>query len=264
MRPGKMSRAGFLGEDEKLEDVLKEDDSTVKNLGLTHEKIADCLKYLVRKHMQIVYDYKSKAYDPKFKEKDYCDENDPRHIGTEIDGKYIVWSTGWMGSQECPWDNSRDCGSMDFQVQNKKTGEEISFPGLMMHLIKEHNFYEGKGTSYRLDPAKAVKVLEITPDADYSIKTTEECVWDGGSGTNDPDDDFIDSRKAMNNAEQVIKLKGGAKAYIYKNDLWLVSDKDVKLKEQLVIDGHKVLIYGGNINRGQWVYHKEKQKRVIV
>ncbi len=44
MRPKQESLAGFLGEDEKLLDVLVMDNTTVKEAGLTHQKVAHPLK----------------------------------------------------------------------------------------------------------------------------------------------------------------------------------------------------------------------------
>ena len=67
-----------------------------------------------------------------------------------------------MGLQQCPWCGyvSQICGS-DYTVENTNLKEKISFPGLILHLIREHHFFEGKGTRYRVDPEDVVRILEV-------------------------------------------------------------------------------------------------------
>ena len=48
MKPGGLSMGGFLGEYEKLDEVLSADDETIKKLSLTHEQIASRLEYFSR------------------------------------------------------------------------------------------------------------------------------------------------------------------------------------------------------------------------
>jgi hypothetical protein len=140
MRPGQLSRGGFLGTEERLEDVLKADDETVKRLGLTHDKIADRIEYFISA------------------------VNYPEREGQLIKGKYLVGGITYRGGQECPW---RDAGfmmpdsSMDMFIINQELNEELRFPGAIVHLIRKHHFYEGKGSPYRVDPEKAARVLEI-------------------------------------------------------------------------------------------------------
>lgn len=139
MRPGNLSYGGFLGEKEKLDDVLKADDETVRKLGLTHEKIADRIGYFI------------KAMGCPTKE------------GKVIDEKYLIGGTAWRGGQGCPWEDSSfmEASSMDLYVKNLENKEHINFPGGIVHLIRKHHFYEGKESPYRVDPERIVKVLDI-------------------------------------------------------------------------------------------------------
>ncbi|MBN2052648.1 hypothetical protein JW756_04040 [Candidatus Woesearchaeota archaeon] len=140
MMPGMLSSGGFLGRNEKLEDVLREDDKTVKKLGLTHEKIADRIAYLID---AIGY---------------------PRREGKLIDGKYLVGGIVFRGGQKCPWGDAgfmMPNSNVDLYVQNQETGERLDFPGGIVHLIREHHFYEGKKSPYRVDPELAARVLNI-------------------------------------------------------------------------------------------------------
>ena len=46
-------------------------------------------------------------------------------------------------------------------ILNRETGESFTGPGLIVHLIREHHFFEGKESPYRVEPEKAVRVLEL-------------------------------------------------------------------------------------------------------
>ena len=141
MRPGKLSMGGFLGDAERLDEVLRADDETVRRLGLTHEQIADRIEYFIR-----VIGYPTKE-------------------GKVVDGKYLGGGVVYRGCQTCPW---KDLGIMphsnlDLFVRNQDTHEELRFPGAIVHLIRNHYFYEGKQSPYRVDPEQAVRVLDVKP-----------------------------------------------------------------------------------------------------
>jgi hypothetical protein len=139
MRPGRLSTLGFLGPTEKLYEVLREDDETVRRLGLTHEAIADRIEYFI----------KAVGY--------------PSLEGVIIDGIYRVGGKVWRGGQECPWKDVSymPYSNMDLFVINTETGERLDFPGGIVHLIRKHHFYEGKESPYRVDPEKAARVLNL-------------------------------------------------------------------------------------------------------
>ena len=140
MKPGKLSDGGFLGSDEKLDEILRADDETVNRLGLTHERIADRLAYFVN----------AVGY--------------PSREGRIVDGKYLVGGETWRGGQECPWGDigfAMPNSSVDLYVRNQEIGEQLDFPGGIVHLIREHHFYEGRQSPYRVDPEKAARVLDI-------------------------------------------------------------------------------------------------------
>jgi hypothetical protein len=39
--------------------------------------------------------------------------------------------------------------------------KEIDYTPISIHLIREHGFYQGKGSLYRLDPEEVAKFLEL-------------------------------------------------------------------------------------------------------
>lgn len=136
--PEKSSSAGFLIEGEKLKDVIMADRAICEELQIKpHEigqKIFELLERAIKKQ-----------------------EGVPKNP-VIISGFEIRWDT-WRGIQDCPFDGSFESFSnIDFTITNLKTGESFSGPGLIAHLLKNHDFFEGH-TSYRVDPEQAIKVL---------------------------------------------------------------------------------------------------------
>jgi hypothetical protein len=80
--------------------------------------------------------------------------------GHLVGGMLQVFFTVYRGFQPCPWCYDSTWGYFDFLILNRRSGEYITGPGLIVHLIREHQFFEGSGSPYRLEPLKAIRVLE--------------------------------------------------------------------------------------------------------
>ena len=78
-------------------------------------------------------------------------------------GQLQVWINRYRGFQTCPWECHKEAkwSSIDFLVLNRTTGEGITGPGLIVHLIREHQFFEGEKTPYRVHPDRLAKVLAL-------------------------------------------------------------------------------------------------------
>lgn len=141
MRSGEFSDAGFLKSDENLKDSIYHDATTLRRIGVTHEQVADTLECLIT----------TPTLPKGFR-------------------RAIVGSLGW---QRCPFEKPQErqkirerppYSSDDFYIFDSNTKKILlQFGGLLIHLIREHQFFEGEGTEYRLDPEQAVKVLQIKP-----------------------------------------------------------------------------------------------------
>jgi hypothetical protein len=91
-------------------------------------------------------------------------------------GNLYTCIVAYMGFQECPWGcTPKDVkyfaqwGSFDFFIFTLRTGDFISGPGLVIHLIREHGFFEGPESPYRVDPVKTSRLLELTDSVPASI-----------------------------------------------------------------------------------------------
>ncbi len=130
MRPGVISLEGLLGKDTRnLLDILIDDDGQVKRLKLTHELIAEKMSLL-------------------------------RDKGKRGLGEFIE-------VMPCPFEHPGIFPKTNITVRNKKKAREINYTDMNIHLIREHGFYEGKGSRFRLEPEEFAEVLEIQPDTSY-------------------------------------------------------------------------------------------------
>lgn len=148
MRPGAFSRVGFLGPDERLQDVLETDARTLEELHLDYGQLTAPLDSLIVEA-----------------------ENSPRRR-TEVDGRFLAEVVVHTGFQICPWavdPNHSQCtagqgvqhASVDWFVRNLKTGRELRGPGLIVHLIRDHHFFQGRGSPLRVDPSDLAELLGL-------------------------------------------------------------------------------------------------------
>lgn len=143
MRPcWQFSDSGFLGATESLLDVLARDRETLRRYDITTEEIANLLDQTISGRLEC-----------------YRVE-----LGTEV---YEVSAIEYLGSLSCPFerkinDSFVHKGPMDYKldikhrgkheyiITNIKTRKSILLPGLLVHLIRAHEFFEGEETPYPL------------------------------------------------------------------------------------------------------------------
>jgi hypothetical protein len=144
---------GFLGVDESLEAVITADARTLSELGLTHDRLADALdRVLARARI-----------------------ND---FEVAVDGRFKVNEIMSFGDQECPWgvrledalfedQPVQPCASSswEWEIRNTHSGREMRGPGMITHLIREHHFFEGFNSPYRVDPRQLAELLDLQTDA---------------------------------------------------------------------------------------------------
>lgn len=152
MRPGAPgmagSDAGFLGNSERLLEVMAEDNRfVVEQQGLTHQDLARpllLLGYYARKHGG------GKAVK----------------LG---DLTFTVRAVHFSGSQDSPFMDGTST-STDVTVINKRTGFGLTYSLLVPRMIERYGFYEGKGTSYRVDPELIIDLLRTEKLAGPALK----------------------------------------------------------------------------------------------
>lgn len=148
MRPGAYSRVGFLGPQESLIAVLNADRREVTRLGLTYAQIAEPLERLI--------------------------EVAEASIGrkAKVDGKFRVEVEIFTGFQICPWaedPHHSQCtagqgvrhASLNWLIANLETGLRLRGPGLLVHLIRDHEFFMGFESPLRVPPRALAGLLNL-------------------------------------------------------------------------------------------------------
>jgi hypothetical protein len=152
MHPGALSEGGFLGPSESLDSVMKNDETTLALLGISCRNLADALEAILSAAL----------------------ERYPEHSGSFTVGVYSVSLQVWRGFQDCPWgcqvDVCAKLGFVDFTIINTLSEETIAGPGLITHLIRDHHFFEGKHSPYRVEPEKLARVLGIVDPKDAAAR----------------------------------------------------------------------------------------------
>ncbi|MBI5711100.1 MAG: hypothetical protein HZC42_12495 [Candidatus Eisenbacteria bacterium] len=166
MRPGALSRTGFLAPGERLRDVLDDDARALDELGVPARTLAGRLEALIR----------LAALDPL----GWVRLEGRLEVGCDlrpcaVEGAFEARIEPRLGYQVCPWswdverphacrpDRVYAYSDLDWTVRNLCSGEEMSGPGLIVHLIREHGFFEGPGSPSRVDPRTLARVLELAP-----------------------------------------------------------------------------------------------------
>lgn len=147
MRPGALSVGGFLGSSESLAAIMAQDNDTLRTLRLTHGELADHLEELIRAAEQ-------------------------SHTRSAIVGHFEVAVTVFTGFQMCPWspdpDQGQCCagkgvqyGHLDWSITNRRIRMKMQGSGLLVHLIREHHFFEGLESPYRISPKELARLLDL-------------------------------------------------------------------------------------------------------
>lgn len=151
MRPGSTDDlgaiAGFLGENERLWEVLVSDNEFVMKSGFTHRQLAIPLLQLSHRVLGMVAP--------------------GEHIQTfEFSHAATNWQvsvTCYRGHQFSPF-NDGTKSNCEFSLTNLENNESLEFSGLVPLMIERYGFYEGHGTPYRVDPKSIMGVLGLKPE----------------------------------------------------------------------------------------------------
>ncbi|MDC7218702.1 MAG: hypothetical protein PQJ59_02115 [Spirochaetales bacterium] len=136
MKPGVISLHGFLGDDKRdLETIIDHDTGELERLKIDREQIALKLEEI-------------------------------RDLALKGLGNFVTVQEGYLakadsirGKIPCPFGHKGVYGKTVVTIQKKSTGEEMSYTDLGIHLVREHGFFQGKGTLFRLEPEALAELL---------------------------------------------------------------------------------------------------------
>ncbi len=139
LAPGALCRDGFLGDDHReLQEILDADRATVEALGLTHRDIAAALDDACRAAMAGL--------------------EAPVHLTS---GNLVAEFHDAMGFIPSPWGEGKLFAKGEVVVTDPATGDRLVYTPLSVHLIGKHGFYQGRGSPYRLDPARVARLFGL-------------------------------------------------------------------------------------------------------
>ena len=136
LRSSKLAAGGFMGADSRsLEEILDADAAAVEALGFTMAQIAG--------RMRELSDEGKKGLGT------------PVKVGDNL--KVLVEES--RGEIVCPLPHPGKFRKSFTVARRTDTGESVTWSDLSIHMIKEHGFFEGYGSAFRLDPEKLVEII---------------------------------------------------------------------------------------------------------
>ena len=136
MMPGALSAHGFIGEDSRnLADIIHSDAKSLQKIGVTQEALADKMQEMT----------------------------DAGLLGlgrpVPMEEQFEIAVEEYKGEIPCPFKDNAKAKKRQTLVRRLDTGVMMRWTDLNIHMIREHGFFEGYGSSYRLDPAELARFL---------------------------------------------------------------------------------------------------------
>jgi hypothetical protein len=138
LEPSKFSSKGFLGEDQRaLEEIIAEDHRMLEQLNITKEQLVNVLKEAYKK---------AKA-----------------GLGTQVNlaPGVTAFHHESRGRIPSPFQGDGVFEKGEAIVTFNDPSDKIVVTALSIHLIEKHDFFQGRGSYYRIEPSSALKLLDI-------------------------------------------------------------------------------------------------------
>jgi hypothetical protein len=136
LRSSQIVSGGFLGPDSRpLEEILEADLAVIDHLGYTLDQIGQRMEMLSEKAV----------------------ENLERPV--IVDERFEVTCADYKGPIVCPWPHRGRFPKRIITAKRLDNGETLSWTALGLHMIREHGFFEGIGSVFRIDPARLIAFL---------------------------------------------------------------------------------------------------------
>jgi len=136
MQPGVITLSGFLGTDQRhYHEIIEMDEQALAALGKTPEEVADRLEYFTKNSFESFMG------------------------AVTIDDIYEVESEVTRGKLPCPFSHPGIYRKTVTTLFNKTNNLSVRWTALNIHLIREHHFFEGIGSTFRLEPDLLIKAI---------------------------------------------------------------------------------------------------------
>jgi len=136
LRSSKLVAGGFLGTDTRpLEEIIDADARALEETGYDREQLAARLRRIT--------DLACEGIETVVR------------VGDKLDTRAIEA----RGQLPCPWDHAGRYFKNVVEVRRTDTGRFVRWSDLSVHMIEAHGFFQGRGSSFRLEPKELVDVV---------------------------------------------------------------------------------------------------------
>ena len=136
MQPGVITLGGFLGADTRpLNEIIEDDANALARTGYTARELAERMDYFTKASWDSFQDF------------------------ALIDGIWQAETEIHRGFLPCPWGHKGIHRKAITNLTNTREGISVCWSSLNIHLIREHGFFEGRGSTFRLEPEVLAKAL---------------------------------------------------------------------------------------------------------
>jgi len=133
---GRLSKVGFLGDDTRhVYDIIQDDLRVLEKYNITKETIAQELRKLIA--------IGKGGLESEVETDSYC--------------ILVQWDRGMIA---CPFGDPGLHYKLIATIKEKKSGKEIRFSQLCVHLIHQHGFFGGKGSTFRVEPELICQIMK--------------------------------------------------------------------------------------------------------
>jgi hypothetical protein len=141
LRSSILVAGGFMGtETRSVADIIAADLATLEQHGVTAEQLA--------KRMQQITNQAKPG------------------LGTwvTIEANVRAMTDGAKGGLVCPWPHGGRFNKTLTTAERIDSGNSVRWSDLNIHLIAEHGFFEGRGSTFRVEPDKIIEIIMTQTD----------------------------------------------------------------------------------------------------
>lgn len=177
-----------LGPNESLLNLIKKDEQTVKQLGITFEQLDDFFD-------KIHHHYNKGLEDGQLiaPTEEHLSLYQTIKVPLCLSGQYwtpifnntiLVQCVVCVGAETCPFQSPNDkkyhgyeYGDRDWIFLNPTNHQIIHIGDLLFHQIIKHHFFQSPQSPYRVDPEYLIKFFNLQPYVNYHTETISRVVW---------------------------------------------------------------------------------------